>query len=156
MKCKICLYLIVGLVLTSCGKQPMYIKTYDFSDHTWGGGESPEFKFRTNDTKNAYNFVLTLRTTTDYEYSNLWVFMYTKSPNKKIRKDTLNFPIAEPNGKWIGENSGSIVENEFLIGFNKKFPAKGKYTIWFEQAIMQKEVNNVLDLTFEVSKTATQ
>lgn len=147
------LFLIAVSILSACGKEPLFIKTYDFKNHIWGGGESPKFTFHARDTKTAYDFVLTLRTSTDYEYSNLWVFMYTKNPNKTIRKDTLNLPLAKQNGKWMGKNTGSIVENEFLIGFNKKFPAKGEYTVRFEQAIMQSNVENVIDLTFQVRKT---
>ena len=145
--------LLLLLILTSCGDKPLYKQTYDFKNHMWGGGESPKFTFRATDTTTSYNFLLTLRTTVDYEYSNLWVFMFTENPDKSIRKDTLNFPLAKENGAWMGKNSGSIVENEFLIGFNKKFPSKGEYSVRFEQAISQPTVENVLDLTFEVSKT---
>jgi gliding motility-associated lipoprotein GldH len=150
---RILIPLLLLLILTSCGETPLYKKTYDFKNHTWGGGESPKFTFKATDTSTAYNFVLTLRTTTEYEFSNLWVFMFTENPDKSIRKDTLNFPLAEKNGAWMGKNSGSVIENEFLIGFNKKFPHKGEYTVRFEQAITQKDVGNILDLTFEVSKT---
>ena len=136
----------------SCEKDVLYEKRYSFNDHSWGGGESPAFGFRANDTSSAYNFVLTLRTTTDYPYSNLWVFMYTQNPNKTVHKDTLNLPLAKPNGEWVGKNTGSIVENEYLIGFNKKFPAKGVYSVRFEQAVMEPNVDNVLDLSFKVSK----
>jgi len=140
-------------LLLACGEAPMYKKTYDFEDQTWGGGESPKFTFQAKDTNIFYNFVLGLRINNSFEYSNTWVFMYTENPDKSIRKDTLNLPLAEANGKWMGKNSGSVIDNEFLIGFNKKFPKKGTYSIRFEQANMEKDISNVLDLTFEVRKT---
>jgi gliding motility-associated lipoprotein GldH len=141
------------VLLFACGKTPLFKQTYDFSDQKWGGGESPKFTFRATDTKTPHNFVLTIRTTNDYEYNNIWVFMYTQNPNNTLRKDTLNLPLAESNGKWKGKNTGSIIENEFLIGFNKTFPEKGEYTVRFEQANMETELDNVLDITFEVSDT---
>lgn len=142
---------IVSLfLLASCGPTPFYEGTYDFKDHSWGSGESPAFDFVSKDTAVAYNFVVTLRTTPEYEYSNLWVFMYILNPNGEQRKDTLNFPLADPSGKWIGKKTGSVIEHEMLIGWNKKFPTKGEYKIRFEQAIPDPEVNHVMDLSLRI------
>ena len=141
------------LVVVSCGPNPLYENTYDFEDHAWGAGESPSFEFESKDTSTAFNFIVTLRTTTDYEYSNLWVFMYTKNPSGDQRKDTLNFPLADPSGKWIGKKTGSVIEHEMLIGWNKKFPQKGDYQIRFEQAIPDPEVNHVMDLSLRIVPT---
>lgn len=137
-------------LLVSCGPTPFFEDTYDFKDHSWGAGESPSFEFVSNDTSIAYNFIVTLRTTPEYEYSNLWVFMYIKNPGGELRKDTLNFPLAEPDGKWIGKSTGSVVEHEMLIGWNKKFPKKGEYQIRFEQAIPDPEVEHVMDLSLRI------
>jgi gliding motility-associated lipoprotein GldH len=146
--------LVTLLVLSACGPQPLFEETYDFRDHSWGSGESPAFSVKSSDTLTPFNFVVTLRTTPDYEYSNLWVFMYTQNPNGSSRKDTLNFPLAEPNGKWIGKNTGSVIEHEMLIGFNRKFPESGEYVIRFEQAIPDPEVKHVLDLGLRIEPTA--
>jgi gliding motility-associated lipoprotein GldH len=147
------LCVIAVLMLAACGSQPLFEDTYDFRDHSWGSGESPAFTFVANDTVTPYNFVVTLRTTPDYEYSNLWVFMYTQNPNGTQRKDTLNFPLAEPSGKWIGKNTGSVIEHELLIGFNRSFPESGEYLIRFEQAIPDPEVKHVLDLGLRIEPT---
>jgi len=146
------LFLVLA-VLSACGSQPLFEETYDFKDHSWGSGESPAFSFQSKDTLTPYNFVVTLRTTPDYEYSNLWVFMYTESPNGNLRKDTLNFPLAEPSGKWIGKNTGSVIEHEVLIGFNRVFPQSGNYLIRFEQAIPDPEVKHVLDIGLRIEST---
>lgn len=142
----------VVFLLVGCGPKPIYEDTYDFTDHSWGSGESPRFTFSSNDTSVFYNYVVTLRTTPEYEYSNLWVFMYTKNPDGKQRKDTLNFPLADPDGKWLGKKTGSIVEHEMLIGWQKKFPALGEYEIRFEQAVPDPELKHVLDLSLRVTK----
>jgi gliding motility-associated lipoprotein GldH len=116
--------IIILFILSSCGPNAVYEGSYDFNDHSWGSGESPSFSYVCTNTTDKYNFIVTLRTTTDYEYSNLWVFMYTKNPSGELRKDTLNFPLAELNGKWLGKNTGSLIEHEILIGWNKSFLKK--------------------------------
>jgi gliding motility-associated lipoprotein GldH len=131
----------------------MFEKSHDFSDHSWGSGESPAFDIVAEDTSKAYNFIVVLRTTQDYEYSNVWVFMHTKNPNGEHRKDTLNFPLADPSGKWLGKKTGTVVEHELLIGWNKKFPLIGKYQIRFEQAVPDPELAHVLDLTLRIVPT---
>ena len=70
-------WLILGLILllSSCGKAPYFEKSVSFENKEWTRDLKPKFKVDIEDIKEEYNFTLSLRTTTDYAYSNLWVFL---------------------------------------------------------------------------------
>jgi hypothetical protein len=57
--------------------------------------------------------------------------------------------MADPNGNWIGKKSGTIVEHQ-LIFKRRKVPFKGKYKFKLEQAITEKSIDEVLDISLEV------
>jgi hypothetical protein len=57
--------------------------------------------------------------------------------------------MADPNGNWIGKKSGTVVEHQ-LIFQRRKAPFKGKYKFELEQAITEKRVTELLDISLEV------
>ncbi len=103
------------------------------------------------DTSILYDFVVTIRTTTDYAYNNLWVFLNTKPPHGQEVREPYEIKTTFPDGNWIGNKTGTVVEHE-LIFKRRKVPSKGMYIFTFEQAITQKTVDEVLDISMEVKK----
>ena len=59
--------------------------------------------------------------------------------------------IAKPNGEWLGQKSGTFIENK-LYYIRSKF-CKGTYTFKLEQGITMKEMQNISDVTIEVKPT---
>lgn len=146
------LYLMMfALLLVSCGEKPFYTKSLSFKDQSWKVDQKAKFAVEIDDTSKNYGFRLVLRTTTDYPFSNLWIFMKTIAPDGSVAREPYQFRITDEGGYWLGERSGSTVETELSFA-NRKLPAKGKYTFVIEQAITEKEVEEVLDLVFEVTK----
>jgi gliding motility-associated lipoprotein GldH len=111
----------------------------------------PVFKVDIQDTSILYDFVVTIRTTTDYAYNNLWVFLSTKPPHGQEVREPYEIKTTYPDGNWIGKKTGTVVEHE-LIFKRRKVPFKGLYTFTFEQAITQKTVDEVLDISMEVKR----
>ena len=151
MKRNSILFLLTSLLLlTACGEQPHYQKVYSFEDRKWNLDVKPEFTVDIQDIEKEYDFELLLRTTTDYPYSNLWIFMKTTTPNGEVAREPFEIRVANEDGSWIGNKTGTIVETP--INFKRrKLPEKGNYTFIIEQAITEYEVSEVLDLQFTVS-----
>jgi hypothetical protein len=63
--------------------------------------------------------------------------------------------MADPNGNWIGNKSGTIVEHQ-LVFKRRKVPFKGKYKFELEQAITEKRVTEVLDISLEVQPSEAE
>ena len=143
--------LLLSVVLFSCGEQPFYEKVVAFDDREWKLDVKPEFSFEVKDVEKEYDFTLSLRTSTDYKYSNLWVFMKTITPDGTVAREPFEIVITNPDGSWVGEKTGSVVTTPLYFR-SRKLPKAGKYAFIIEQGITQSTVDEVHDLTFKVEE----
>lgn len=140
------------LFMTSCGDQAYYDKAYSFENNNWSETDTAHFEVDVDDTVQPFNFVLTLRTTTQYQYSNIWVYVISEAPDSTKSKVAQRIPLARPDGSWIGRVSGTIVESKLRFD-SKTFPMKGKYTFDIVNATQQESIEEVLDISLRVEKT---
>ncbi|MDX2359513.1 MAG: gliding motility lipoprotein GldH [Crocinitomicaceae bacterium] len=146
--------LLVALVLTACGEGPLYEKVYSFDDMKWDQEVKLEYPVKIESVEEEYDFTLFLRTTTDYKYNNLWVFMKTETPDGSIAREPFEIVITNPDGSWVGTKTGTIVETS-LYFMRRKLPEVGTYTFTLEQGITESEIDEVLDLGFRVEIAAS-
>lgn len=139
------------VILTSCGDSPIYTKSYSFKNNQWEADVKPMFVVNIPDTVNYYTVTVTLRNTTDYPYNNFWFFFHAKSPNGETGSEPIQVQIANPDGSWTGEKSGTIVENTLHFK-HRKFPQKGKYTFTLEQRVTDKIAKELTDVSLTVTK----
>lgn len=137
------------LTLVSCSDDVFYDQVKTFDNKTWKQGEQLIFEVDVDDTIQPFDFEITLRTTTDYGFSNLWVYISSQAPDDVTSKVAQRINIARPDGSWIGKASGTIVESK-LVYRTQSFPFKGKYTFTIEQATQEEEIKNVLDLGLRI------
>lgn len=147
--------LILLVFLGSCGDAPLYNKSYSFANNSWDQDVKPVFKVTVSDTTASYTAQITIRTTTDYGYNNLWFFIHSKTPGGEVDRLPVEVKIANPDGSWIGETSGTIVENTVYFR-DLKFPQKGNYIFTFEQGITEQSAKNVMDISYAVTKNPTK
>lgn len=150
MKMRNSIVLLLGLIVfTACGEQPYYEKVYSFEGKSWKQDVKPTYEVNITDIQQEYDFTLFLRTTTDYPYNNLWIFLKTETPDGTVERKPFEILIANPDGSWIGNKTGTVVET--LLSFtSRKLPMKGMYKFTVEQGITESNVNQVLDLGFRV------
>lgn len=151
--------LLLGWVLflfTACeSSNVIYEENQTFEDNTWDYEDKKAFTFATQDSLTPVRVFLNLRTTIDYPFSNIYMYLYSDYPNGVSRKDTLEFFLAQPDGKWLGDKSGSIIENHALImeGYLMNI---GEYTFTFEQAMYDNHLPEVLDMGLKVERIETE
>lgn len=139
-------------ILFGCSSIPVYEKVYVFENNKWDQSVKPQFNVNIVDTSKLYDFTITLRTTTDYMYSNLWIYLNSKTPDKQQSREPFEIKITDTNGEWIGKKTGSIVEH--TIYFTKrKLPIKGKYIFTIEQGITESIIDQVLDVGMVVTES---
>ncbi|HIP32804.1 MAG TPA: gliding motility lipoprotein GldH [Crocinitomicaceae bacterium] len=146
--------LIIGIlfyILSSCGEIPHFEKVYSFKNREWNLDVKPSYKVNIEDVNSEYNFTLSLRVTTDYKYSNIWVFMKTESPDGTTAREPFEIKLTDDKGVWVGNKTGSIVETSLYFK-KRKLPLRGEYTFTLEQGITESLVDEVLDLGFKVEK----
>lgn len=149
MKKLVSLFILLSLFLVSCTDEAVYTKAFRFKNEQWNENVKPQFEVDIQDTTQRYDFIFTLRTTTDYAYNNLWIFLRTTPPFGKSVRKPYQIRTADTNGNWIGKKSGTIVEHQMIFK-HRKLPFKGKYKFQLEQAITEKSVDEVLDISLEV------
>lgn len=144
--------LVVSIVLlTSCGDKPYFDEAYSFEENVWSETDTAHFEINVNDTIQPFNFIMTLRTTTQYQYSNIWVYVISEAPDGTKSKVAQRIPLAHPDGSWIGRVSGTIVESKLRFD-SKPFPMKGDYSFKIVNASNYEKIDEVLDISLRVEK----
>jgi gliding motility-associated lipoprotein GldH len=144
-------FLLLPLLALSCDPNRIYEENLAVENNTWHADDIKTFEFEMTDTLSALDLFINVRTTTDYPYSNLYLFLYSSYPDGYKDKDTLEFILAQPDGKWLGESSGTVVENQILISRGGRFRVPGKYTFKLQQAMREEELGEIIDVGFRVA-----
>ncbi len=137
--------------MVSCDSNRIYEENFSVENNVWNKEDVKSFAFDITDTLSPLDLFVNIRTTTDYAYSNLYIFLYSEYPNGYTDKDTLEFILAESDGKWLGESSGTVVENQILISRGGRFPNSGKYLFKIQHAMREPDLPEIIDIGFRVA-----
>ena len=97
-----------------------------FSDHKtypkkWHKDSLAIFEFTPKDTINPYHIFINLRTEKQYQFNNLFLIVALEYPNGKVQKDTLEYAMADKNGKLYGEGWAVKAHKLWYKGYNSPF-----------------------------------
>jgi len=145
--------LALMLMLLSCQQGTVVNELREFPDEQWKVADSLTFEFNLKEVDRAYDLSLSLRHTTDYIYSNLYLFAITTIPGPEIRQDTIEFILSRPDGKWIGKGFGRIRYNEFMIRKGMMFPDTGHYVFTFRHGMRSDPLEGIRSFGFHLEKT---
>lgn len=145
--------LIVSLfVFSSCSNDLVFEQSQEIPNATWDMNNPVSFEFDVNDTVSLHNFYVTLRNQERYAFSNIFLFVALEFPNGKLNIDTLNCPLADPEGKWYGSGLGDLYDNRIIFKERKKFPMAGHYRVSIQQAMRVDQLEGIADVGFRLSK----
>lgn len=140
------LILFATISFSSCGKQAFFDDSVEIPNHSWKQSDMIQFKVDVSDTVSKYDFFVNIRHTKSYAYSNLYVFFHTIAPDGRKQTDTIEFPMADPEGNYVGDVSGGLVMNRIIIKKDVRFPKSGNYTFVIEQAMRDEELAEITDV----------
>ncbi|MBO7287209.1 MAG: gliding motility lipoprotein GldH [Bacteroidales bacterium] len=144
---KISFILLIITMLSSCGnKNVIFDECMVIPNASWNNQDFPYFDVNIEDTLSAYNFYLNIRHLENYKYSNFYMFLHTTFPNGNQTHDTIELVLAYPDGRWVGDGSGSMRNNKILLNNNLYFPLKGNYHFEIEQAMREPVLEGVTDV----------
>lgn len=141
------------LLLPACGEKAFFDDNREISPAGWSWQDPVTFEVEVDDTLNPYHFFLNLRTTKAYEYSNIYVFFTTQFPDGRTARDTVECPLSDDYGNWLGKTSGSLVDNRILFGIRRIFPQRGTYHFVIEQAMRDQDLTEVVDVGLRIEKS---
>lgn len=145
------LLLIVIIAATGCSDPNAIIdQNTEIANKNWSYQNKIGFDVKIDDAAVTYNLYLNLRVTGDYKYSNL--FAMISNPEKKGSNSRYEFRLANPDGEWLGQGSGSLYSFQIPFQKNYKFPAAGTYRIQIEQNMRDNPLHEVSDVGLRVEK----
>jgi len=152
-------YSILVLVILACNDKLTHSEFQSNPGGIWTKGDIKEFSFTENDTIGANDIFISIRNDESFPYSNLFLIADLKYPNGDIQRDTLEYEMAMPDGKWLGKGYGSIKENKLWYKENIIFTVKGVYTLQISHAMRKNgkadgimELEGITDVGFLIEK----
>jgi gliding motility-associated lipoprotein GldH len=129
------LFFIASTVI-SCDKNRLF-DDYKTIDDGWHKDSIVTFSFEEEVSKKPANMFINIRNNDDYEFSNLFLIVKMEQPKGKIKIDTLEYQMANPDGTLMGEGFSDIKESKLWYKENVTFPEKGTYKVSIQQAVRQ-------------------
>jgi gliding motility-associated lipoprotein GldH len=142
----------VTIFLFSCNSGVLIDNDATYEQSYWPVDEKYVVNFDQLDTVSPYNFFITLRNTVDYPYRNIYVFLTTVFPDGKTTRDTIDCPLADYRGKWLGKGFGGVYDNRIIYMHNTRFTQSGAYTITMEQAMRKEELPGIKSVGIRIVK----
>jgi gliding motility-associated lipoprotein GldH len=143
---------ILSLFCASCNKNVVYSKYITFDNNEWYVKNKANFEVEITDLESFHDVSVMVRHADSYPYNNLFLFLDTKYPDGKTRRDTLECILANSKGEWLGNGAGDIFDITIPLKKNVRFPMKGKYEFSFEQAMRTDPLPLIMDLGFEIKR----
>ena len=137
MKIKISLLLIFLLIIVvSCDKKRVFDK-YKSVGSSWHMDSIVTFELPKLDPEKAFNLYINVRDNDDYPFNNLFLIVSLEQPNRKIKVDTLEYQMTNPEGKLLGDGFTDIKESKLFYKAKANFSQKGIYKIHIQHATRQ-------------------
>ncbi|WP_298767317.1 gliding motility lipoprotein GldH [uncultured Polaribacter sp.] len=153
------LILFLGLIL-ACNNVSEFNQYKSIANNSWAKNDTISFQFEIKDTISPKNLFINIRNNSAYEFSNLYVITTLKFPDNKLIIDTLQYKMADVNGRFLGEGFSEIKENKLFYKERKVFPNAGFYHFKIRQAMRKNGViepiqalQGIQDVGLSIEKT---
>ena len=124
---RLLLTLSAAMLLVACSSDVIYNETHAVDENGWDISDTLRYTLNVSDTQTIYNLFLDLRISRSYPYSNAFLFLNTTFPDGGVALDTLECPLAYPDGRWRGKEGGRYVDNRYYFKKQVIFPNSGTY-----------------------------
>jgi len=141
-----------AVLLCSCGRNIIYTDSVKIPDEQWSMYDTGKFACQIDDTIGSYNISFSVRTSTDYPYRNLYMFIVTTFPSGSSQTDTIQSQLRNEKGEWLGKGVGDIREGIIPYKSNVFFPEKGEYHFKVIHGMRDTVLSGVYDIGMKISK----
>ena len=143
---------LAAALMAGCDSNVFYSHSEAVNERGWPVGDQLLYSMNIAVTMQLYNFYIDLRITDDYPYSNFFFFINTKHPDGATSRDTLECPLANPDGSWLGRSTGRFVSNRYFFRKAVRFPQQGVYRFGGEHGMRDSVVVGIHDVGLHVVK----
>lgn len=149
------LLILAGLMLfiASCDSNRVFETNVEIPDQSWNKDKVVAFTPLITDTLSILNVYVNVRNTSSYPFNNIFLFITTTSPTGQWIRDTLEIPLADSRGKWLGSGIGDIFFNRRAFKKKIRFPVEGTYTFEIRQGMRTPDLKGIRDVGFRIEKS---
>ncbi|WP_170266432.1 gliding motility lipoprotein GldH [Phaeocystidibacter luteus] len=142
---------LLGIAISSCDNGAIYDEFHHVSNASWHKDSVVTFEVVIDDTTAEYGIVLQLRHNTEYPYQNLWLSREILFNGESMHADRINYQLAQPDGKWLGDGFGALKTVEAPYNRNKlRFPQRGTYQFRIEQRMREEVLTGIEDIGLRI------
>jgi len=149
---KLISFIFLLSVFAACDKGVVFEKNIGIPDYSWDMNNIVKLEPEISDTVALYNIYINIRNASGYQFSNLFLFLNTTTPDGSIARDTLELTLADESGRWLGNGSGDIWDNRILFKKNFRFPQAGTYKFALQQAMRVNPLPQISDAGMRIEK----
>ncbi len=143
---------LLAIVFSSCDRNRVFEENKSVDNNSWEVSNRLKFTVTIEDTSASYNMYINVRNAGWYPFSNLFVFIHSKLPDGTQGKDTAECPLADKDGRWLGDGLGDIWDNKILLKKNFKFTQTGEYVFELEQGMRVNPLPGIADAGIRIEK----
>jgi gliding motility-associated lipoprotein GldH len=143
----------LAFIAVSCNNDIIFEKNKKIDEGTWDYKKPVKFEVNIKDTLTLHNFYVNVRNSGEYPYINLYLFIRTILPDKRMAVDTIEFMLADEKGEWHGSGLGDIKSLQILFKENLRFLQAGKYIFVFRHGMRKKSLKGIMDIGLTIEKT---
>ena len=160
MKIKKLLIYIITIIFFGCNKNIVYSNFINLGK-SWSLNKKATFKIYNTffEDEKSYNLYIYLRNNNEYQYSNIFLIATIKDSLNIIEKDTLEYAMANSEGKWLGKGFSSLKESKLLWKKNYSFPPINEIIFELEQVIRKngnqfpdKDLKGIVDIGLSIER----
>jgi len=153
------LVLVFSLIIVSCDSKRIY-DDYKSVPDEWNKDSIISFKLHPPDSIKPYNLFVDLRNTNEYKYSNIFLIVEMVFPHGRTIKDTLEYRMTDPSGKFLGTGLMDVKENKLWYKEGVVFKEAGEYTVNIQHAMRENgkvhgvvSLEGITDVGFRIENT---
>lgn len=142
---------MLAVITLSCDRNTLFSDNYRIDDKQWSIYNPARYTCMISDTVRTYNINLSVRTSTDYPYRNMYLFIVTTFPSGTTVTDTLQAIITDEKGKWLGRGAGDLRELTIPYKSNVWFPETGEYHFRVIHGMRDTVLKGVYDMGMKIT-----
>ncbi len=144
--------LLFLISFTACNRGLVFEDKHELADHRWHKDSLAVFAPEIEDTSKVVNIGFTLQHNNNYPYSNMWLFVDVKGPEGQLQTDTMEFFLAEPDGRWLGQGNDDSRSVNWLYKPGVKLRNPGSYEFSVRQGMRRDVLEGVHSLSLWIEE----
>lgn len=141
---------MLAVITLSCDRNTLFSENYRIDDRQWSMYDPARYTCTIGDTVSTFNIDLSVRTSTDYPYRNMYLFIVTTFPSGTTVTDTLQAMITNERGMWLGRGAGDLRELTIPYKSNVFFPEEGEYYFTIIHGMRDTILKGVYDMGIRI------